>query len=175
MQQITVSIHSMVALITNSSTEMFTITHDGTLDAMKKLIDTVLKAANSPQTADGLFEFSFVPDMGFVDYMLGEWEEGDIKRNMWGDNGADVDDAIQAFVTAVDALNTGDYWKDHPEIVQLAVAAAQEYNTTGLGGGSAYHAVIKARPGVVVAADLFTLVESIFEHSDREYQWGYSG
>lgn len=65
--------HSVVDLITNSSTTIFTYS-DGSESAVKTLIDEMLKVFNVDKTADDLFYFGvFLED----DYNYFEYEEDD--------------------------------------------------------------------------------------------------
>jgi hypothetical protein len=51
------NIHSMVDIITNSSTTIYTTTHGGTIFLLKELINEILEVAGSDKTADDLYEF----------------------------------------------------------------------------------------------------------------------
>jgi len=54
---INIPIHSVVALITNSSSEIFVSADESTVKAIKKITNDILKAGGSTQTADDLFTF----------------------------------------------------------------------------------------------------------------------
>jgi len=56
--QITIKIHSIVDLITNSSTEIFTSVRQSAITEIKHLVNSLLHYAKSEETADDLFEFS---------------------------------------------------------------------------------------------------------------------
>ena len=58
MNSLIIPIHSFVDLITNSSTEIFVKADNNTINAIKEMIDCILKATDSSLTADDLFEFS---------------------------------------------------------------------------------------------------------------------
>jgi hypothetical protein len=55
MTSLTIPIHSFVDLITNSSTEIYIEADKGTIEAVKSLINNLLKVAKSELTADDLF------------------------------------------------------------------------------------------------------------------------
>ena len=52
-----INIQSAIDVITNSSTSIYTIAGDWTLDRIKEIINTLLQIAKSDLTADDLFEF----------------------------------------------------------------------------------------------------------------------
>lgn len=72
-------IHSVVDLITNSSTELFTYVTDYSVSCVRGIIQTVLDEANSGLNVDDLFEISLVWDN--FDYTVQEadrrWEQSD--------------------------------------------------------------------------------------------------
>ena len=49
--------HSVIDVITNSSTEIYTCTHGKTIEYMKELINSILKAGGSKKKAEDLYEF----------------------------------------------------------------------------------------------------------------------
>jgi hypothetical protein len=53
-----IPIHSIVDVITNSSSVLYTEAHQGSVDLAKKLINKVLSVAGTPLTADDLFNIS---------------------------------------------------------------------------------------------------------------------
>lgn len=59
MKKIVIPMHSIIALITNSSTEIFTSASDNGVKYVKELIENILKAAGSEKTVDELFEVKF--------------------------------------------------------------------------------------------------------------------
>lgn len=58
MKELTVKIHSIVDVITNSSTVIFTMAGPGSIKTTKELIDSLLAIGGSDLIADDLFEFS---------------------------------------------------------------------------------------------------------------------
>jgi len=62
MKQIAIPIHSIIDVITNSSTEIYTNTHSKSIEYAKDLINEILDAAGSDKTADDLFEFEIIED-----------------------------------------------------------------------------------------------------------------
>jgi len=58
MRQIFIPMHSVVDVITNSSTVIYVSAHGSSVKLMKEFINTLLKATGSDKTSDDLFEFS---------------------------------------------------------------------------------------------------------------------
>lgn len=58
MDKLTINLHSFVDVITNSSTVIYTGVQDNAIDAMKGIINEVLRAAGSEKTSDDLYEIS---------------------------------------------------------------------------------------------------------------------
>jgi hypothetical protein len=56
-------IHSFVNLITNSSSEIFVCADESTVEAVKAVIDNLLKGAGSDKTADELFTFTLTVEI----------------------------------------------------------------------------------------------------------------
>lgn len=55
--RLVIPIHSFVDLITNSSSEIYVYASDGTVKAVKELINNLLTGVGSDKTADDLFTF----------------------------------------------------------------------------------------------------------------------
>lgn len=53
-----IKIQSVSDVITNSSTEIYVEATEHTLNGIKNIVNSILKAVNSEYTADDLFEFS---------------------------------------------------------------------------------------------------------------------
>lgn len=63
--RIITNIHSVVDLITNSSTVIYTEAHEGTIKTVKEIINLILKlGGNKTLTADDLFTFSLNEECG---------------------------------------------------------------------------------------------------------------
>jgi hypothetical protein len=60
MTSLTIPIHSFVDLITNSSTEIYIEADKGTIEAVKALVNNLLKVAKSDLTADDLFTITLL-------------------------------------------------------------------------------------------------------------------
>ena len=56
MKSLIIPVHSFVDVITNSSSEIFISADDGTVKAVKELINNLLKGVGSDKTADDLFD-----------------------------------------------------------------------------------------------------------------------
>lgn len=75
MKTLRIKVHSVVDVITNSSTVIYTRADEGTISSLKDMINALLKIGNSELTADDLFEFSLVggeheSDCGYSDIEL---------------------------------------------------------------------------------------------------------
>jgi len=75
MKKLEIPVHSVVDVITNSSTVIYVQATDSTIKLAKELIDSILKVANSDKTADDLFEFSIEPGEGWLDDRIDEYME----------------------------------------------------------------------------------------------------
>ena len=113
--RITVPIHSMVDVITNSSSVIYTEAKENSVELAKEIFNSILKAGGSEATADDLFDFStqVLPVDG-----LGTWlyyDEDDFGRP----------DHIQAIVTeAQDEVHKHESYKDR---IAAADAVAEKY------------------------------------------------
>lgn len=58
MNSIKIRVHSFIDIITNSSTEIYVCAGNGTVNSIKKLVDSILKAGKSDKRFDDLFEIS---------------------------------------------------------------------------------------------------------------------
>ena len=67
MKAITIPVHSIVDVITNSSTVIYTYCTTNTITFIKEVIDSVLRAGGSDKTADDLYEFELVPNSDLVE------------------------------------------------------------------------------------------------------------
>ena len=68
----TVALHSVIDLITNSSTEMF-MDFSGSIEPIKDLVNEFLKINGSDKTCDDVFNLTIVPSWAEDD--PDEWEE----------------------------------------------------------------------------------------------------
>jgi len=59
-KSIDIPVHSVVDLITNSSSEIFVMATDKTVTTIRNLVDALLKLAGSTQSADELFTFELM-------------------------------------------------------------------------------------------------------------------
>lgn len=62
MRKLVIKVHSIVDVITNSSTVIYTQADEGTIKSVKELINALLAIGKSELTADDLFEFSLDDD-----------------------------------------------------------------------------------------------------------------
>lgn len=68
MRQLKIRVHSVIDIITNSSTEIFVSANYSSIEAIKRLINHFLKMTNSDKTCDDLFEIT-IDSEGFTDYL----------------------------------------------------------------------------------------------------------
>lgn len=57
---IKIPIHSTVDIITNSSSEIFILANQDTVNGIKNLVNNILRAAESSKTVDDLFEIKLI-------------------------------------------------------------------------------------------------------------------
>lgn len=62
MKPIIINYHSFVDLITNSSTEIYISCHTKSVEYLKELIDSLLKASGSDKKAEELFDFKITKE-----------------------------------------------------------------------------------------------------------------
>ena len=77
----TVALHSVIDLITNSSTEMF-MDFSGSIEPIKDLVNEFLKINGSDKTCDDVFNMTIIPSWAEDD--PDEWEE---YKDKWTDDG----------------------------------------------------------------------------------------
>lgn len=62
MESLKIKVHSVVDVITNSSTVIYTQADEGTIKSLKEMINALLKIGGSELTADDLFTFELDAD-----------------------------------------------------------------------------------------------------------------
>ena len=72
MKKLNVKVHSVVDLITNSSTTIYVTATNSTVTFVKDIINLFLKSANSPYTCDDLFTVTLVNNDEY------SYDEGDV-------------------------------------------------------------------------------------------------
>ena len=76
--ELRISLHSMVDVITNSSTVIFVNTHGKTIEYAKDLINSLLSMSGSDKKADDFFTFELIPTEDslerVMEYLLEECE-----------------------------------------------------------------------------------------------------
>ena len=91
MKTLKLKVHSVVSLITNSSTELYTF-YDGCIEPLKELIDEFLKLSGVDKKCDDLFVINvflndfddygeFIPDD--VDSLIDDIQEGKVEKPQW--------------------------------------------------------------------------------------------
>lgn len=62
MKSLKIKVHSVVQIITNSSTVIYTQADEGTIISLKEMVNALLKIGGSELTADDLFTFELYSD-----------------------------------------------------------------------------------------------------------------
>ena len=70
MKKFILPVHSIVDLITNSSSEVYVVSDRSTIDAVRKLVNAVLQAGGSTKTCDDLVKLSLKTEHGYGDYKV---------------------------------------------------------------------------------------------------------
>ena len=92
--------HSIVDVITNSSTVVYVQTHDNTIKYAKELVNTLLKVVGSKKKADDLFDFYFDVDRGCEIEKL-------VEDQLYTDDPNDIDSSVIRAFKKVDNKLTG--------------------------------------------------------------------
>ncbi len=80
--ELIVSIHSMIDVITNSSTELFIVMNNNAVKGMYEILNNVLEIAGSNKKAEDLFDISIEPNLNMVfqqyveEFVYPEYHEG---------------------------------------------------------------------------------------------------
>ncbi len=84
--ELKINVHSVIDVITNSSTMVFITMVDGAVDSMYKIIDEILKVANSDKKAKDLFDITQEYDWDTIlDYFRDECDSVESeKENIMG-------------------------------------------------------------------------------------------
>jgi hypothetical protein len=82
---IRIPVHSFVDLITNSSSEIYVSATSGTIEALKSVINTLLKSQGIEKKADELFNIKLVYAVKEYEKTNGDWKEFDTEdeRSKW--------------------------------------------------------------------------------------------
>lgn len=78
-----ISVESIIDIITNSSTEIYTFPSDHAGDLLKKIINQILKEAGTDKTFDDLFEIEKVPN-DYVEDEFKDWVSYECKEDFPG-------------------------------------------------------------------------------------------
>ena len=90
-----INIHSVIDIITNSSTEIFVSANYSSINTIKTLINHFLKLSKSDKTCDDLFEIS-INSEGFNEYL--EKECGiDTSIDIWKDSKYNVEELYKNY------------------------------------------------------------------------------
>ncbi len=147
---LTIPIHSVIDVITNSSSEIFVAADKSTITAIRKLVDNIIGAASNGEgigaTADDLFTFDVV-------YCCtdGEYEEVYLTKAETKAKRKEIEEITDD--------QTGKYTAE-----QIEVAEAWEFNDED-GGGSSVRVAVKDKTNksAVAAAKALSDLTSIFQ------------
>ena len=80
-----IKLHSTVAEITNSSSVTYTWVADGGVEALKQMINSVLKESRSEKTADDLYNIKEVLSGSSLERIVDDWQDGQEEyESFWG-------------------------------------------------------------------------------------------
>jgi hypothetical protein len=68
-------IHSIIDVITNSSTEIFTFANNDAVEKAYEMLNEILKISNSDKKAEDLFNIRIVPDISQIDNYICKIED----------------------------------------------------------------------------------------------------
>jgi len=100
MKELRLSFHSIVDVITNSSSVVYTSCTSSTIEHMKEIVNSILKAGGSDKVADDLYKFKIVPSENAqeraMNYIDSHPESvGAKKINSWKEAEKYVDDMME--------------------------------------------------------------------------------
>lgn len=109
MKELRIKIHSVVDVITNSSTTIYTMAGAGTIKTIKLMVDSILTIAGSDLKAEDMFDFE-----------LEVAGEGDFRWDKWYNEHPEVhdlkwDDRRAAYAEYAEATrdNRPDWWDEY--------------------------------------------------------------
>lgn len=117
-----IRLHSSVALITNSSTTIYSSATENTVQQIREFINVVLRIAGSDKTCDDLFKLSLVPSGETIDR-----EADSLQCDYNGMDWEDIEDELNivGFLTQAEVLelvNNPGYSRAN-ELINKAIAA----------------------------------------------------
>ena len=122
---------SLVDVITNSSTIIYTISSQATIDGIKALVNDILKAANFDKQADDLFEFGLVHDPDVIEYW--RWDQMADEHPDWDSMGYSQNKEVFNAAKA----DPPEWWNDYPgdseeeeSILVSVIAKDKEFEAT---------------------------------------------
>lgn len=117
-----IRVHSSVALITNSSTTIYSSATQNTIKQIRDFVDAVLRLAGSDKKCDELFTMTLVPSGETIDH-----EAGSLQYGYNGMDWEDIEDELNivGFLTQAEVLelvNNPGYSRAN-ELINKAIAA----------------------------------------------------
>jgi len=127
--KIYIPVHSVVDVITNSSSVIYTEATTNAVSTMKEIINSILKLAGSEKTAEDLYDISIqkLPAGGLVDWLLCEGHD------LIDDGEENVPTNIVEIVKQTDSLESKDYMTRRTfaeQLIQTHEAELLTYFTT---------------------------------------------
>ena len=102
-QVLIIPLHSYVSVITNSSTVIYTGVTDNAVNAVKGIINEVLRAADSDKTVDDLYEITVESRDGIKEELLAREDVEEYSEEYW-ELYEEVDEKLSNRTPQVDAL-----------------------------------------------------------------------
>lgn len=96
MKELRIKIHSVVDVITNSSTTIYTMAGAGTIKTIKLMVDSILTIAGSDLKAEDMFDFE-LEVAGEGDFRWDKWysETPEVQDLKWDDRRAAYDEYVK--------------------------------------------------------------------------------
>jgi len=156
MFELRLPVHSIIDVITNSSTEIFSFATSDSIVQVKKIVNAVLKAADSIKIADDLFEFDLVPNEDIIDSEFEYICEHTIPVLKWG---------TQSYNDLKQKIEN-DIMRDGVNYVfeNKNVPAHDSYGCNN--PWLAWDLRIRAKAGVVLDDNLVSLLKGVFEYQE---------
>lgn len=148
-----IKIHSIIDVITNSSTEVFIFTHNKSIEILKELIDSLLNIGDSGLKADDLFEFKITSE-----------NQDEYAMETFADNNGLSWDELENLIKNgfINNPELAELWKDFDILVYEDISFDEDINILPKQTDD---------PSIVQAADVITKnLKSIFK-----YEASYDG
>lgn len=143
--EITITVDSMIDLITNSSTEIYTFPSGDAEKLIKKMVDGILKEAGTEKKFDDLFEIQSVPS---------QYAEDEFSSWIWDNKAEEL-----GYDRILNPINFDELMKEKPEL--KAKYWAEYVKTRDDCDRRCEELVIKSKSGAPV--EIMKVVSQIFD------------